>query len=288
MNLLQQLAARWLRRIPVLAALLFLPFAARGQSSIVYGQFPITGGTTFTYDANGERVWSPVPDFPQSANLMINGQMAFTFYSGVVFSIRPASSNAVIAAQPYVPSSLTALAVPLQAGVSIGPEAAGYGWLPNIYTGEVLTSARDSHTIGEPPLTDGYFTGIESAYIGLQFQDKGQTYYGWARAGAPVVGINGGWIYDYAYETIPGKLILAGAVPQAAMTVPTLARPNQIRLTWQTQIGKTYQVQFNETLQSSFPGWANLDFAVVATTTNASVEVPIVGAARFYRAIEIP
>jgi hypothetical protein len=63
--------------------------------------------------------------------------------------------------------------------------------------------------------SDGYFTGVESAYIGLQFQDAGQTY-GWARAGAPVIGINGGWVYDYAYETTPNTPIFAGqrAVPE--------------------------------------------------------------------------
>ena len=204
----------WL--IPALAVLLALATEARGQGTIVYGQFPVTGGTTFPYDANGERVWSVTPDFPQTANIVINGQVAFTFYSGTVFSIQPSSLNAVIAVQPYLPNSLASLAMPLAAGQQIGSDAAGGSWLPNIYVGAIITSARDSGTIGQVPLTDGYFTGIESAYIGLQFQDAGQTYYGWARAGAPVVGINGGWVYDYAYETTPNTPIFAGqgAVPE--------------------------------------------------------------------------
>ena len=203
----------WL--VPALAVLLTLGNDARGQG-IIYAQFPATGGNTFPYDANGERVWSPTPDFPQTANIVINGQVAFTFYSGVVFSIQPSSLNAVIAVQPYLPNDPTSEAIPLSAGQQIGPDAAGYNWLPNILGGAVLTSARDSGTIGQGPLTDGYFTGVESAYIGLQFQDAGQTYYGWARAGAPVIGINGGWVYDYAYETTPNTPIFAGqgAVPE--------------------------------------------------------------------------
>jgi hypothetical protein len=202
--------------IPALAVLLALANEARGQGTIVYAQFPVTGGTTFPYDANGERVWSVSPDFPQTASIVINGQIAFTFYSGTAFDIIPSSLNAVIAIQPGLPQTQAGFPVPLAAGQQIGPDAAGNSWLGNILGGDTLTAARDSGIIGEPPLTVGYFTGIESAYIGLQFQDAGQTYYGWARAGAPVVGINGGWIYDYAYETIPNTPILAGqgAVPE--------------------------------------------------------------------------
>jgi hypothetical protein len=203
------------RFIPALAVLLTLANDARGQG-IIYAQFPVTGGNTFPYDANGERVWSSTPDFPQTANIVINGQIAFTFYSGTAFDIIPSSLNAVIAIQPGLPQTQAAFPVPLAAGQQIGPDAAGYSWLGNILGGDTLTASRDSGTIGEPFLTIGYFTGVESAYIGLRFQDAGQTYYGWARAGAPVVGINGGWIYDYAYETVPNTPILAGegAVPE--------------------------------------------------------------------------
>jgi hypothetical protein len=199
--------------IPALAVILVLANDARSQS-IVYAQFPVTGGTTFPYDAKGERVWSVSPDFPQTANIVINGQVAFTFYSGTVFSIQSSSLNAVIGLQPYLPNSSEVLAEPLAAGQQIGPGAAGYGWQPNIFSGALLTSSRDSGIVGQPPLTDGYFTGIESAYIGLQFQENGQTYYGWTRAGAPVVEINGGWIYDYAYETTPNTPIFTGEVPE--------------------------------------------------------------------------
>jgi hypothetical protein len=202
----------WLRS--ALAVLIGLTALAAHGQGIIYGQFPATGGNTFPYDANGQRLWAPDPSSPQTASIVINGQVAFTFYSGTSFDIIPSSLNAVIATQPGLPNTPAAFPIPLTYGQQIGPGAAGYSWLGNIEGGDTLTASRDSGIIGQPPLTVGYFTGVESAYIGLQFQDNGQTYYGWARAGAPVVGINGGWVYDYAYETSPNTPILAGQVPE--------------------------------------------------------------------------
>ncbi len=60
----------------------------------------------------------------------------------------------------------------------------------------------------------GFYDGLDSAYTGLEFQLNGETYYGWLRVGAPLPAFNGGWIYEYAYETRPGVAILAGAVPE--------------------------------------------------------------------------
>ena len=60
----------------------------------------------------------------------------------------------------------------------------------------------------------GFFAGLDWAYAGLEFQLNGQTHYGWLRVGAPMPEFNGGWIYEYAYDTRPGAAILAGAVPE--------------------------------------------------------------------------
>jgi hypothetical protein len=94
--------------------------------------------------------------------------------------------------------------VPLAAGQQIGPGAQAYNWMLGL-TAFALTASADFGTIG-------LFTSLESAYLGLQFQQAGQTYYGWVRLGAPFTGQNGGWLYDYAYETTPDTPILAGAV----------------------------------------------------------------------------
>jgi hypothetical protein len=205
------------RLIPALALLLTLANNVRSQS-IVYGQFPATSPVVFPYDANGTRILGELGFPAQTYNLNINGQTAFTFASdGTGFVIQPSSLDAVIAVQPNLannPLDPSAFPVPLTAGQQIGPDAAGYSWLGNILGGDTLTASRDGGIIGQPPLTVGLFTGVESAYIGLQFQESGQTYYGWVRAGAPAVGLNGGWIYDYAYETSPDTFLFAGEVPE--------------------------------------------------------------------------
>jgi hypothetical protein len=72
-----------------------------------------------------------------------------------------------------------------------------------------------SDTIGSPTLFTGPFAGVVSAYIGLEFYTDGQAYYGWVEVGAPA-SINGGWIYNYAYETVPNTPIFAGEVPEPA------------------------------------------------------------------------
>lgn len=272
---------------PALAALMALPLASASGQGIVYGQFPSTQPIVFSYDSQGTRLFAEDPDHSLTYNLQINGLTAFTFYSGSGFWIIPASGNSVIAVQPYLPNSQAVLVIPLSAGVQIGRDAAGYRWLTNILGGEILASARDGGTIGDGGgfITDGYFVGIDKAYIGLQFQQNGQTNYGWVSAGAPVVGINGGWIYEYAYETQPNTPILAGAVPLTPLGMPQIVRPGNLRLNWQSQINKAYQVQFQEQLDSLF--WTNLDLTIIATATNTSADVPMVGAARFYRVIQV-
>jgi hypothetical protein len=203
----------WL--LPALAVVLALPLVGKTQG-IVYGQFPPTSPAIFPYDTNGTRLWAEGPDQPQTHDLLIDGQPAFTFYSGSEFSIIADGSNAVIG--QVVDDLGSVFAVPLASDQPIGPNAAGYAWLTAAEStgGSALLSASRSGGIG-PPLTIGYFAGLESTYIGIEFYDNQQLYYGWIRAGAPLVGINGGWIYDYAYETSPNTPIEAGAVPEPSI-----------------------------------------------------------------------
>ncbi len=46
----------------------------------------------------------------------------------------------------------------------------------------------------------GLFTG-QNAYMGVRFQASDGTHYGWMRLDLPYVGINGGYIREWAYET---------------------------------------------------------------------------------------
>jgi hypothetical protein len=211
-------AARWCWLLPALAVLL-VP-SARGQGTIVYVHLPLGNPNGdpnhLSYDSLGTQVG---PDLP----IVINGQTVCTFTSGPLvagqpsrFAIQPSSLSAVIAQQPFLDFPDDAWVVPLSAGAEIGPGAAGYGWFDDSYDHPLLAAYRGSGTIEYPWLTGGYFAGVESAYMGFNFQQGGQTYYGWLRAGSPLVGLNAGWVYDYAYQTVPNTPIFAseGAVPE--------------------------------------------------------------------------
>jgi hypothetical protein len=185
----------------------------RAQGTIVYVHASLSNPNGdpnhLPWDSLGTQVG---PDFP----IVINGHTILTFSTPIVvgqpsaLAVQASSTSAIIGHQPYLDFPDNVWAVPLAAETEVGPIAAGYAW----FGGGLLTAARDSHTIGEPPLTVGYFTGLESAYLGFQFQQNSETYYGWARVGCPIAELNVGWIYDYAYELRPDTPISAGAVPE--------------------------------------------------------------------------
>jgi hypothetical protein len=102
----------------------------------------------------------------------------------------------------------------LAANALIGPSMSPVAWIGNLDSPRTLALSgwRD---IGDPDFKGiGEFAGVESAYAGLQLLINGNTHYGWIRLGAPLPFLNGGWIYDFAYETRPDTPILAGAVPE--------------------------------------------------------------------------
>jgi len=197
---------------PLLALVGFLKFSsvqANAQGSIIYGHFPPTivppPATSFPEDADGTRLFPGLTE-PSTCPLYFNGRLVCTFSAAQnAFTVIPSSSlNAIIAAP--VGQFGDGFAVPLIAGRQIGTDAQGYTWMSGD-TALALTANADFGPIG-------LFTGSESAYLGLQFQQDGQTYYGWVRLGAPFAGENGGWLYDYAYETSPNTPIFAGDVPE--------------------------------------------------------------------------
>jgi hypothetical protein len=204
---------RWL--LPVLAIL--LAPSVMGQGTIVYVHAPLSNPNgdpnRLPWDSLGTQVG---PDFP----IVINGQTAFVFSSGTRFAITPTGNNAVLgfySLSLFGASDATAL----PEGFQIGPDTGANHWtsLQPLYGGLTLAAARDGGIIGEPPLTSGDFVGVESAYIGILFYLDSQAHFGWIRAGSPVVssGSNGGWVYDFAYETSPNAPIFAGAVPEPSM-----------------------------------------------------------------------
>jgi hypothetical protein len=180
-------------------------------------------------------------------------------------------------------------AYPLTEGAFIGADlnSTSYTWIGHdpFYGGLALASCRASDTIGNPILFGGPFAGVASGYIGLQFYNGGQAYYGWVRIGAPVT-INGGWIYNYAYQTIPNTPIVAGQATSTPMSISRIGSSQYLRLDWYSTASATYQVQYKE--QISATTWSNMDFTITANTTNTTVNLPITSSACFYRVIQVP
>jgi len=164
---------------------------------------PDTTPVTFPEDALGTYVGEPLP-------IIINGQTVLIFHPA--FSVGASSTSGIISLQPFPDFPDNVWVVPLSAGQEIGLGAAGYSWLG----GGLLSSSIASGSIEDPVLTAGFFAGVESAYLGFNFQQDGETYYGWMRVGSPYALPTGtlGWVYEYAYETSPNTPIFAGAVPE--------------------------------------------------------------------------
>lgn len=200
---------RWLG----LLLLLLLPSAAWAQDTIVHRQLSTPNpDPNFPWDAQGLRLLSAFDPIYYQMDFNGDGSPEYTFSSANAseggFSILGASGAAVFSL-----SSLDShFVVPLASGSVIWADPFPYEWYVARQTpfgtlGSVFTACVNIGCIG-------FFTGVESAYVGLQFQIDGQTHYGWVRVGAPLAGLNGGWIYEYAYETRPNTPILAAAVPE--------------------------------------------------------------------------
>jgi hypothetical protein len=102
-------------------------------------------------------------------------------------------------------------AVALSTGEAIGDDSHPlHDWFePTYYPGGAVGGPIFTASVGDlGPL--GFYTGVPSAYCGLQMELNGEIHYGWVRVGSPI-GLNGGWVYDSVYNSNPGESLLAGA-----------------------------------------------------------------------------
>jgi hypothetical protein len=76
----------------------------------------------------------------------------------------------------------------------------------------------------------GHWVNVKNRYLGLKFQINGRVHYGWARMSVSVTDGKGilALLTGYAYETVPGKAIIAGATkgpddaePATSLDTPT-------------------------------------------------------------------
>jgi len=185
--------------------------------------------------------------------------------------IIPSGSNAVLAYAVYTAN--------LGEGTVVGPSS---GLLSPVWatSSSVITIEND---IG----VYGLFTDT-SGYIGLELYVDGAVHYGFLQIDCRGYSGFGGFYEAYGYNTVAGQPITTTAVPEpfvlASLAAPQIVRPGNLRLNWDSEPGQPYQVQFKDRVDA--PSWSNLDLTIIATSTNTLADVPIVGAARFFRVIQ--
>jgi hypothetical protein len=169
---------------------------------------------------------------------------------------------------------------PLPSGAPIGEIlAAPYLWMDKEdYLVSYMMHDPTGDVIGIGP-----WRGVQYGLLGVSFEINSQTHYGWIRMSdvSPVTFV----LHDWAYETRPGVPIKAGAKPVLVpVAAPEVARPGYLRLRWSSEVGKSYQVQAKTHLDAL--RWTDLGFVIPATSTETMVDLPMEGAAQFFRVIE--
>jgi hypothetical protein len=138
-----------------------------------------------------------------------DGNADFTFgYSPVFLGVRSEGMNRILILQDPPPNIGGPIApLPAEFLIGSGSESGVLTWSPG-FGDDFETLANYYNGVASGP-----FAG-QHAYMGLEFRQGANTYYGWA-----LLQISGdyaaiGQIESWAWETQPGVSIFAGAVPE--------------------------------------------------------------------------
>ena len=131
---------------------------------------------------------------------------------GVEFGILPLQGTQVLATPP-TPPNLVAAVVANEIGsiITSNSEATENEWLSRLELNglEVPFGLR---TCFSGNCTGQYDAGTH--YIGIRIRDAEEYNHAWIEVSVPFDGVQGGTITGFAYETIPGRSIVAGAIPE--------------------------------------------------------------------------
>jgi hypothetical protein len=144
---------------------------------------------------------------------------SFAFHRHQHLGVFPAASNQVAAMKSCSSGFCTIKAEALYRGVKIGSGQAFYG------SKSAIMARGQCFGTGNHCSFGGNWLGASNRYLGLAFTIHGKTHYGWARISVHVVSRRflSSRLTGYAYETIPGKSIIAGRT-NAAEADPTNGR----------------------------------------------------------------
>jgi len=180
---------------------------AFGQGTIVYhnpGVVPLfsSGGVSYQHGMDLDR----------------NGVTDFVFEAYTNFQIYSTTGNRTVGI-PNAPGELGSWSAPLNSGVAISLLPAGpmewvsseQGRFTGNWYGAFLHTRNFSGSAGywNPPAQESF-----EAFVGVEFAIDQNTHYGWIRVEVFGNVGNGGWIKDWAYNSVPSQPILAGQVPE--------------------------------------------------------------------------
>jgi hypothetical protein len=284
--------------------------AALGRFASVHGQ------DTLRY-FGGPRISFSLYAAPTSLDLNWDGKSEVRFESGTVctdgipgscrdyLTIVPSAGAELLSATNYLAT------IPF--GTSIGNEAPeSVEWTTNGVTVALQTFPEP----GEPALQSP-FQIARQGYAGVRFNAADGIHYGWIKftiqdyypfqpvyftagtgnlfpgtialqppTGSEIYFVSGPIvnIEEWAIETRPNTPIATGAVPTpATLNVTMGARPGNIRVAWESQLGAAYQVQFKDTVAAAT--WETVSLQIVATSNTAAADLPVAGNNRFFRIV---
>lgn len=178
------------------AGISILASAPRAEAKIVYTPAHVPVTHFLPLDLNHDMVFDFGLAVNSTAHSSVSGSIwfAYGYYRG----------NSVVVRDGYVAA--------LRAGVRVGGAPLKFGGVGTMARRTTVCSINGQCTTTfKGPWANGG-KGVKNRYLGLKFQIKGKTHYGWARLkiGPGVDGRLSGLLTGYAYETIPNKAIITG------------------------------------------------------------------------------
>jgi hypothetical protein len=157
-------------------------------------------------------------------NIDLNGDGTIDFFTstrGGEISLVPTNDNRILSVRATLPDLGRAIRV-LEPGHLIGATQnvplTWNGLADSINSsddgGSVIYRCNGRVPIGEPPTCDSEIIGQALSLVGLELEKDGETHYGWVEISSLVSTFNDLRVHGWAYETEPGAVIVAGAIPE--------------------------------------------------------------------------
>ena len=236
--------------------------------------FPWVSFGTATVDLDGEGQ----PDFNLGGNALCTASIPACCTTW--FEATGVSSNELL----VVGQDLAVV----ELGTSLGPEPqSGAAWSS---AGGFLTETGSG--CGYRPWS-GELGRRGEGYLGTRLRLADGDHYGWMRvvlAGsalspAPGFMFLGPVVVDWAFELQPGVATVAGARPSpAAMASLGIVRPGYLRTRVATEPGWSYAVQQRSSITQG--NWQSAGFTFVGDGSETLLDLPMTGAAGFFRVVE--